>query len=156
MGYLTNPLKLLGLQPLPSHPYDRAKAHNKRVAIMRCPILSVEWHFPPQSSGSLTITQQIMQRLHSGETDGSAARSLRQRRHCKRRREWRRAQPPRARAIPWRWVGYSAVPMRPCRFRTAPLAQSALSPHDTNQRARNCFHVLRAALALTSTPCMKH
>ena len=60
--------------PSPSHPYDRAKAHNKRVAIMRCPILSVEWHFPPQSSGSLTITQQIMQRLHSGERDGSAAR----------------------------------------------------------------------------------
>ena len=30
-----------------------------------------------------------MQRLHSGETDGSATRSLRERRHCKRRREWR-------------------------------------------------------------------
>jgi hypothetical protein len=30
-----------------------------------------------------------MQRLHSGETDGSATRSLRERRRCKRRREWR-------------------------------------------------------------------
>ena len=44
MGYLTNPLKLLGFQPLPSHPYDRAKAHNKRVAIMRCLSKGV---FPP-------------------------------------------------------------------------------------------------------------
>ena len=39
--------------PSPSHPYDRAKAHNKRVAIMRCPILSVEWHFPPNQAARL-------------------------------------------------------------------------------------------------------
>jgi hypothetical protein len=32
---------------------------------------------------------QIMQRLHSGDTDGHVTRSLRERRRCKRRRKWR-------------------------------------------------------------------
>ena len=53
-GLFDKPAETSWIQnPSPSHPYDRAKAHNKRVAIMRCPILSVEWHFPPNQAARL-------------------------------------------------------------------------------------------------------
>ena len=72
-------------KPLPSHPHDRAKAHNKLVAIMRCLSKGVF----SNEAARLESHGRIMQRLHGGEIDGSAARSLRERRRCKRRREWR-------------------------------------------------------------------
>ena len=72
-------------KPLPSHPHDRAKAHNKLVAIMRCLSKGVF----SNEAARLESHGRIMQRLHSSEIDGSAARSLRERRRCKRRRKRR-------------------------------------------------------------------
>ena len=127
--------------PSPSHPYDRAKAHNKRVAIMRCQILSVEWHFPPNQAARLeshskscsacTVARQMGLRREAcvsggaanGAESGAAFSETRSATACA--------------SVRWRWVDYSTVPMRPCRFCTAPLAQSALSPHKTNQRAKS-------------------